>query len=166
MSDELTTGFPLFPLGLVALPTEVVPLHIFEERYKKMIGECIDDDREFGIVWLADDGLHEVGCACRIERIVEQLDDGRLNVLARGTRPLRVHQRQSHLPYPAGVVEFLPDQAEQTDAATRTQAQSSYAELVKRATERELSDGEARGDGRIRDGRDGRLRPRGQAGPA
>jgi Lon protease-like protein len=142
MSDQLTTGFPLFPLGLVALPTEVVPLHIFEERYKTMIGECIDGDHEFGVVWLADDGLHEVGCACRVERIIERLDDGRLNVLARGTRPLRVHQRQSHLPYPAGVVEFLPDLAEQTDAATRTHAQASYAELVRRATERELSDGE------------------------
>lgn len=139
MSDERTTGFPLFPLGLVALPTETVPLHIFEERYKTMIGECIDDDHEFGIVWLADDGLHEVGCACRVERVVEQLDDGRLNILARGTRPLRVHQRQSHLPYPAGVVEFLPDRAEQTDATTRTQAQAAYAELVKRATDRELT---------------------------
>ena len=49
--------FPLFPLGLVALPTELVPLHIFEERYKTMIGRCIDERSEFGIVWMADDGL-------------------------------------------------------------------------------------------------------------
>jgi Lon protease-like protein len=142
VSDALTNDFPLFPLGLVALPTEVVPLHIFEERYKAMIGECIDHEREFGIVWLADDGLHEVGCACRVDRVVERLDDGRLNIIARGTRPLRVHQRQSHLPYPAGVVEFLPDRVEQPDAATRTQAHASYAELVRRATDRELTEPE------------------------
>ena len=54
--------FPLFPLGLVLLPEEVVPLHIFEERYKLMIGECLDEEREFGIVWLSDDGLQEIGC--------------------------------------------------------------------------------------------------------
>ncbi len=142
MSDALTTDFPLFPLGLVALPTETVPLHIFEERFKTMIGECIEHDREFGIDWLADDGLHEVGCACRVDRIVERLDDGRLNIMARGTRPLRVHERQSHLPYPAGLVEFLADHAEKADAGARTEAQTAYAELVRRATERELSAGE------------------------
>jgi Lon protease-like protein len=139
VSDALTPAFPLFPLGLVALPTETVPLHIFEDRYKTMIGECIEDDREFGIVWLADDGLHEVGCACRVDRIVERMDDGRLNIVARGTRPLRVHERQSHLPYPAGIVEFLTDRAETADAATRTEAQTAYADLVMRVTERELS---------------------------
>ena len=76
--------FPLFPLGLVALPTELVPLHIFEERYKTMIGRCIDERSEFGIVWMADDGLRPVGCACEIAEIVERMDDGRINLIARG----------------------------------------------------------------------------------
>ena len=61
---ELVRDFPLFPLGLVALPTELVPLHIFEERYKTMIGRCLEEESEFGIVWMADDGLRPVGCAC------------------------------------------------------------------------------------------------------
>ena len=52
---------PLFPLPLVLLPTEVVPLHIFEERYKEMVALCLDEQREFGIVWLSDDGLKEIG---------------------------------------------------------------------------------------------------------
>ena len=56
------SDFPLFPLPIVLLPSEVVPLHIFEERYKAMIAECLDEQREFGIVWLADDGLKEIGC--------------------------------------------------------------------------------------------------------
>ena len=55
--------FPLFPLGLVLLPSEVIPLHVFEERYKLMIGECIDGKTEFGVVWMSDDGLREVGCS-------------------------------------------------------------------------------------------------------
>ena len=73
--EWLVRDFPLFPLGLVALPTEVVPLHIFEERYKTMINECLADDSEFGIVWLSDDGLQEIGCACRVERVLERDDE-------------------------------------------------------------------------------------------
>ena len=108
MPDVLANDFPLFPLGLVALPEEVVPLHIFEERYKTMINVCLDEEREFGIVWLSDDGLREIGCACRIEQ-VERIEDGRMNLLVRGTRPFRVLARQGHLPYPAGVIEFVQD---------------------------------------------------------
>src|SRR4051812_18180415 len=100
---------PLFPLPLVALPTELVPLHIFEERYKTMIGQCIDRDTEFGVVWLSDDGLKETGCACVVERVLERHADGRLDVACRGTRPFRILERIEHLPYPAGTVEWLSD---------------------------------------------------------
>ncbi len=62
---EIVERFPLFPLGLVLLPGEVVPLHIFEERYKTMIGECLEEESEFGILWMGDDGLQEIGCAAR-----------------------------------------------------------------------------------------------------
>src|SRR5450755_1281141 len=115
MADEVEREFPLFPLGLVALPGELVPLHIFEERYKQMMAECLDSEGEFGIVWLADDGLREIGCACEIEQVLETMEDGRMNILTRGTRPFRVLERQGHLAYPAGVVEFLADEAEEPD---------------------------------------------------
>src|SRR5215472_5895379 len=114
--DSIARDFPLFPLDLVALPTEAVPLDIFEERYKTMINECLADDGEFGIVWLSDDGLREIGCACRIERVLDRHDDGRMNILTRGTRPFRVVERQSDLAYPAGLVEFLSDREEEIDA--------------------------------------------------
>ncbi len=136
MSSELGNEFPLFPLQLVLLPTELIPLHIFEERYKTMIEECLAADREFGIVWLADDGLHEIGCACRIERVLEKLEDGRMNLLVRGSRPLRVIERQRHLAYPAATVEFLTDKPEQTDAELVEQAHDAYARLVRKATDR------------------------------
>src|SRR3954454_20571781 len=66
---QLAPAFPLFPLPLVALPSEHVPLHIFEERYKTMIGICLEQQREFGIVWLGDEELKSVGCAVGVERI-------------------------------------------------------------------------------------------------
>jgi Lon protease-like protein len=134
--------FPLFPLALVALPGEIVPLHIFEERYKTMMGDCLDSGTEFGIVWLADDELKEIGCACTIERVLEQMDDGRMNLLARGTRPFRVLERQAHLPYPAGVVEFVEDGTDEPDPELVGDARAAYADLVKRATDREPEDAE------------------------
>jgi Lon protease-like protein len=133
----VTREFPLFPLGLVALPGELVPLHIFEERYKTMMAECLEHAREFGIVWLSDDGLRDIGCACEIERVVEQMDDGRMNLLARGTRPFRVLERQGHLAYPAGVIEFVEDRGEAADSELAGRARAAYADLVKRATDKE-----------------------------
>ena len=140
MSSRLARDFPLFPLELVVLPSEAVPLHIFEQRYKTMIGECLAADSEFGIVWLADDGLREIGCTCRVERVIERSDDGRINLLARGVRPLRIIERQSHLAYPAGVVEFVEDHEEQLDAGSSDAAHDAYKELLSAATDRELSD--------------------------
>lgn len=136
MSDQLANSFPLFPLQLVVLPSEVVPLHIFEERFKTMIEECLATGGEFGIVWMADDGLHDVGCACRIDRVLEQFDDGRINLLAVGTRPLRIVERQRDLAYPAGVVEFLLDTPGAPEQALIDAAQDAYAELVHTATDR------------------------------
>jgi Lon protease-like protein len=134
--------FPLFPLGIVALPGELVPLHIFEERYKTMMNDCIEGEHEFGIVWLSDDGLRQVGCAAKIERVLERMDDGRMNILVRGTRPFRVLERQAHLAYPAGVIDFVEDRHEQLDPEILDTARDAYAELVKRATDREPDDQE------------------------
>jgi Lon protease-like protein len=142
MPDQLTRDFPLFPLGIVALPGEMVPLHIFEERYKTMMNECLAEEKEFGIVWLADDGLRENGCACAIDRVLERTDDGRMNLLTRGTRPFRVIERQSHLAYPAGVIEFLEDRDEPLDPELQVKAHEAYADLVKRATDNEPDSGE------------------------
>jgi Lon protease-like protein len=140
--DRLQQDFPLFPLGMVALPGEAVPLHIFEDRYKAMMNECLRSEREFGIVWLSDDGLREIGCACRIERVLDRSEDGRMNLLTRGTRPLRVLERQSHLAYPAGIVEFLADREEELDSDLVLTAREAYADLVERATDRVLEPAE------------------------
>jgi Lon protease-like protein len=137
MPDRLVREFPLFPLGLVALPSELIPLHIFEQRYKAMMNECLRDEREFGILWLADDGLREIGCACEIAEVIERMDDGRMNLVARGTRPFRVLERQGHLAYPAGVVEFLDDREGELDADVAAAAHDAYADLVRRATDRD-----------------------------
>ncbi len=136
MTVALVKDFPLFPLGLVALPSELVPLHIFEERYKTMIARCLEEESEFGIVWLADDGLRPIGCACEIAEVLERMPDGRVNLVARGTRPFRIEARQDQLAYPAGTVEFLADRPEDPDADAADAAHAAYADLVEQATDK------------------------------
>src|SRR4051794_724563 len=140
MTEAVEPDFPLFPLGIVALPGEVVPLHIFEERYKAMIADCLDDDREFGIVWMSDDGLRPIGCACEVTEVLERMDDGRMNILTRGTRPFRVVERQGDHPYPAGTIAFLADRDEEAQPDVALAAREAYADLVERATDERPED--------------------------
>ena len=137
MPGDVIERFPLFPLGLVLLPQEQVPLHIFEDRYQLMIGECLENDTEFGIVWLSDEGLRDVGCAARVERVIERFDDGRMNILVVGTQPFRMLKRIEDMAYPAGDVEQLEDFAPEADPALVRSAQARYAELIEAATEEE-----------------------------
>ena len=134
MADSLR-DFPLFPLGMVALPTEMLPLHIFEERYKTLVGHCLDSESEFGIVWLSDDGLRPIGCACEIAEVLARMEDGRMNILTRGTRPFKIVARQDKLPYPAGEIEFLEDRSEEPDPEALEGARQVYADLVEQATD-------------------------------
>jgi Lon protease-like protein len=134
MADRVE-AFPLFPLGVVALPHEYVPLHVFEERFKTMIGECLEQEAEFGIIWDSDEGTRQTGCAMRITRVLERMDDGRLNILAQGTRPFRVVEETQELPYPAATVEFLSDKDEVADPRTADAAREAYAVLVEQATD-------------------------------
>jgi Lon protease-like protein len=131
MSEEL----PLFPLGIVALPSELVPLHIFEERYRTMIGECLDAGSEFGIVWLGEDGVKPSGCACEVAQVLERMPDGRMNIVCRGTRPFRLVELVDDREYPVGLVEWLEDKEEEPDEATLEAAREAYSALVEEATD-------------------------------
>ena len=142
---EVIERFPLFPLGLVLLPREVVPLHIFEERYKLMIGECLEAGREFGILWLSDDGLREVGCSAEITEVLERTEDGRMNILVQGTRPLRLLRRVDDLEYPAGDVELLDEEPPGAEPDAAAEAREHYAELVEKVTDSRPSDSDVGG---------------------
>ncbi|HUH81656.1 MAG TPA: LON peptidase substrate-binding domain-containing protein [Solirubrobacteraceae bacterium] len=147
MPPRQARNFPLFPLGIVALPSEAVPLHIFEERYRLMIGRCLEAARgsrarQFGIVWLSDEELKPVGCTCEVEEVLERMEDGSVDILARGKLPFRLLSRQDDLPYPAGEIEFLADIEEEPDDEAATAARELYRDLVAQATDRELDEDE------------------------
>jgi Lon protease-like protein len=107
-----------------------------------MIGRCLEEGSEFGIVWMAEDGLRPIGCACEIAEILERMPDGRINLVARGTRVFRIESRQEDLPYPAGTVEFLADHDEVADDQAAAGAHIAYADLVEQATDRVPEPGE------------------------
>jgi Lon protease-like protein len=145
--DEVSRDFPLFPLGIVALPSEIISLHIFEARYRVMIETCLAAEAgslesQFGIIWLSDEELKPVGCACGVERVLERMEDGRMNILVRGRRPFRLLERQDELPYPAGTIEFLPDVPERADEQAATGARQLYRDLVQQATDRSVTEEE------------------------
>jgi Lon protease-like protein len=74
----------VFPLGIVLLPGEHVPLHIFEDRYKELIGECLEKGTEFGLVLSDADGVRTVGTRAAVGAVLERFDDGRMNIVVRG----------------------------------------------------------------------------------
>jgi Lon protease-like protein len=82
----------LFPLGIVLLPSERVPLHIFEPRYQELIRECLEDGIEFGLILADDDGVREVGTRARVVDVLEELDDGRINIVVEGGARFRVER--------------------------------------------------------------------------
>jgi Lon protease-like protein len=110
MSDETVLG--LFPLQLVVVPGEIVPLHIFEERYKRLVREHLDDG-EFGILLADEDSVRECGCTVHVAEVIEQFDDGRLNILVEGVRRFRLVEARepadSEEEYLSGLVEYYED---------------------------------------------------------
>lgn len=134
---ELLERHPLFPLGLVLLPGETVPLHIFEERYRTMLDTCLKGDLDFGMLWMGDAGLKEIGCTAHIAQVLERLDDGRANILVEGAQPFRLERRIDDLAYPAGDLELLDDEPadEGEESPARDRALAEYASLVEKVTD-------------------------------
>jgi len=108
---------PLFPLGLVLLPQMPLPLHIFEERYKLMIGECLEKNEEFGIVYFNGTDIQAIGCTASIHKVVKRYNDGRLDILTRGENRFEINEIVDHKPYLEAGVTFFDDKLEENTAA-------------------------------------------------
>jgi Lon protease-like protein len=121
----------LFPLPLVLVPTERIPLHIFEPRYRELIQECVASDGEFGLVLATGDGaVHEIGTRARVAAVVETLDDGRMNVVVEGGERFRLLELTGGHSYQTGVVEEVVDEDEPADAEDVERALSIFTQLA------------------------------------
>jgi ATP-dependent Lon protease len=100
----------LFPLELVLMPTEQVPLHIFEPRYKELIGECLTEGREFGLVLEDEEGRREVGTRAGVIEVLQVFDDGRMNVVVEGRDRFRLLELTEGRAFLTGEVVPLDDE--------------------------------------------------------
>ena len=120
----------LFPLGIVLLPTEIVPLHIFEDRYKELIAECLELEQEFGLVYADDGGIREIGTRASVTEVVERFDDGRLNVLVEGGERFRVTRTTRGRPFLTAEVEPVDDESDATDEDAIARVTASFRALA------------------------------------
>lgn len=151
MTDDVVV-LPLFPLHLVLFPGQILPLHIFEPRYRLMVNRCIEQRRPFGVVLLREDTLdwrdyqndvalpHEVGTTAHI-RQVEQLPDGRLNIITVGMHRFRVRKLRFDQPFLQGEVESFPLAQAEDDISAHREISSvrrllrSYMEILAQVTD-------------------------------
>lgn len=132
-SDSL---LPLFPLPLVLFPRLPLPLHIFEERYKEMIGEAIEASSEFGIVLAKDNGVVNMGCAAAVEQVMHRYPDGRMDIVTRGRRRFEISELVEGKSYLRGRVRFFDDdQFEPTPAEVKRRALEGYSNTVRASSD-------------------------------
>lgn len=131
MDERGSEELPIFELGLAIVPGEQVPLHVFEPRYRAMIGHCLEAGTPFGILLRDDGGAHSIGCTALVSDVVERYDDGRLDVVVTGAEPFRVLEPHAAPEWPAARVEILA--VEGPSLSTREElrdAQAAFAELL------------------------------------
>jgi Lon protease-like protein len=138
MSPDRDTELPIFELPVVLLPGELLPLHIFEERYKRMIGRSLDSGEPFGIVFRDDTGgARNVGCTARVADVLERFEDGRLNIVVTGESPFRVLDRADAPEFPVGEIELIDaaDEPDPGDEEAASGARAAFAELLDQVSE-------------------------------
>jgi Lon protease-like protein len=101
---------PLFPLDTVLFPGTALPLHIFEERYREMVGECLAETKPFGVVRANGDQMAIVGCTAKIVRVVERYADGRMDILCEGMAQFEIDGLDESRKFLQADVEFFEDE--------------------------------------------------------
>jgi len=129
------SDIPLFPLNVVLMPGAPLPLHIFEDRYKQMVDECLEGETEFGMVLADESGTREVGCTARIVELVERYEDGRMLVLVEGSRRFKLNNIMTGKPYYVGEIEYLQDEPEDDLKEIAEECIALLERVVEAATE-------------------------------
>lgn len=121
---------PLFPLEVVLLPGTPLPLHIFEPRYKEMIGECLANSTPFGVIRALENGIAEVGCTAEIITVTKEYPDGRMDLICEGRarfEVLEVNQERSFL---RAEVLLVPDDVAVTVEGEKERAIQLHLEIL------------------------------------
>ena len=117
---------PLFPLNVVLLPGADLPLHIFEPRYLEMVGRCLKEKSEFGVLLALPKGIVRVGCTAEIIEVVKRDDDETLDILTIGRAPFRVIEFFDENPLAEGYVDYLEDREAPANPSVRLELVGLY----------------------------------------
>ncbi|HTR47960.1 MAG TPA: LON peptidase substrate-binding domain-containing protein [Verrucomicrobiae bacterium] len=120
------TRIPLFPLDTVLLPGMRMPLHIFEPRYKTMIGRCLREEIEFGLILAASKAIATLGCTAEIVDKTKDYPDGRMDILTEGRAIFRLNELIDEKEYYEGDVEYIDDEPSTLDAQTERQLTDTF----------------------------------------
>jgi Lon protease-like protein len=129
----------LFPLNLVLLPGEQAPLHIFEPRYRELIGECLDTGGEFGLLLEDEGGMREVGTRCGVIEVLDRFADGRLNVVVEARLRIQLVEETEGRSFRTAEVEELPDEGDTPTDEEVEECLAAYDRVVS-AAEADLED--------------------------
>jgi Lon protease-like protein len=124
---------PLFPLHVVLFPGTPLPLHIFEERYKEMIGECLASRSGFGVVRAQREGLAVIGCMASVVRVLHKYDDGRLDILCEGGDRFEIEQLDNSRPFLQAEVDFFTDDGTESTRSLREECLALHFEVLELA---------------------------------
>ena len=122
---------PLFPLNVVLFPHSKIPLYIFEERYKEMIGNCINNGTAFGINFFSEKNIHITGCSALVEEVTERKENGEMNIIVKGVQRYKIISYELSIAgYYSGIIEYLDDAIEGFDKIKMEKAVKIYNDLV------------------------------------
>jgi Lon protease-like protein len=125
---ERPSRIPLFPLDVVLLPGMPLPLHIFEPRYKLMIGRCLEEKTEFGMILATNQGIASVGCTAEIVRKLQDYPDGRMDILTEGRAVFRLEELLDEKEYYEGRVAYQTDGPYLRDEEKESKLLADFAE--------------------------------------
>src|ERR687891_2456050 len=129
------SDIPLFPLNVVLMPGAPLPLHIFEERYKQMVDECLESGAEFGMILADESGTRQVGCTAKIVELVQRYDDGRMVILVQGARRFKLNNVMTGKPYYVGDIEYLEDEPVEDVSTLAEECIALLERVIEAATE-------------------------------
>ena len=121
---------PLFPLEVVLLPGTPLPLHIFEPRYKEMIGECIANETPFGVIRALEEGIAEVGCTAEIITVTKEYPDGRLDLVVEGKKRFEVLEVNHERSFLQAEILLVPDDPGNAVPEDRVRAIQLHLEIL------------------------------------
>ena len=134
---------PLFPLDVVLFPGTPLPLHVFEPRYKEMIGECIEEKRLFGVIRVQENNLADVGCTAEIVAVTKRYDDGRMDIVTQGRERFELLEVNQERAFLRGEILYVSDDPAQPTAEERDRAIELHRQILALASaQQHLADGD------------------------